>query len=625
MTRKFSCLIFTLLALVSYSFAQGSGYSNVASNQAPGNLVRVIPGAAVVVCGFPGTGGTPCTNLASTFTDPTLAVACGPTSQIVPPGSSSCQGTADSAGNFGFWAASGVYTYYFLDGITWQGPFTVTLGGAGGGGGGGLQDPGSNGLVKRVALNTTAVANISDILNLFTAPVNSGCYLRGDGQCQLPPGSGVSSSANSPGPIAAYFGAAPSTQVQQDPNCTTDFSGHLACAGLSATVVSATGTGANGPIFPNAGSGTTSALLAKIVSGQLVTPTTSDTAIPVFVVMPTVLNGATTVCAAGTTGNGCIATSGQVSARTDGTGSTANHFAVLSTTIAGRIADGGTALPAGPACVVGIWAQTVAANGTGSLNAIPFCYGSGTGVADPGGNGIMARTALNTSVARTITAGTGITVTNGNGVSGNPTAAVDSTVVATTTNPIVQTNKTIDAEGTGNVLSRPFYVEYTAGCNNAAANPGAFDLPTSAAATATCFGTTTTQGVLDFVDAATSTATGHLTLPQGWSGNMDVRIFWFANAASSNAVRWSVQTGCVADAQAVSTGPSYNSASAGNTAYTGTANQRKTTAFTAIDMTNCSAGETMYFQLARVGGDAGDTLTATAEVISVQFEGRATK
>jgi hypothetical protein len=52
-------------------------------------------------------------------------------------------------------------------------------------------------------------------------------------------------------------------------------------------------------------------------------------------------------------------------------------------------------------------------------------------------NGLIARTGTNTRAARTITAGTGAVVSNGNGVSGNPTIAVD---VGTTANKIVQLN-----------------------------------------------------------------------------------------------------------------------------------------------------------------------------------------
>jgi hypothetical protein len=53
--------------------------------------------------------------------------------------------------------------------------------------------------------------------------------------------------------------------------------------------------------------------------------------------------------------------------------------------------------------------------------------GSG-GLADPGSNGIVARTATGTTSARVLTAGPGITVINGDGGSGNPTISLNTAV-----------------------------------------------------------------------------------------------------------------------------------------------------------------------------------------------------
>lgn len=510
-----------------------------------------------------------------------------------------------------------------------SGAFAVGLNGSyncagtGSGPGGGLNDPGANGIIFRNALNITRPALFADLAALATGTPNSSFFLRGDGTWSAPAGSGVTSSATSPGPIGAYFGTAPSTQIKGDPNCLDDFLGHINCLGLSAGIISATGAGANGPIYANNGTtGTTAGLLAKIAAGAAINATTSDTAVPVALVLPTVTNGSTTICGPGTTGNVCLAYSGQAACTVDAAGATANHFVVASTSVAGTCHDAGTSLPSGPVCVAGTFAANIAGSGSGLINAAPACYGSGTGVGDPGVNGYMVRTALNTSVARSITAGTGISISNSDGTAGNTQVAVDATV-ATATSPTVFTQKTADAEASGNVFSRPFYEEFTAS-GGGAGGQGAFDPPTTGAATFSSFGSTTTQGAVDFLDAVTSTVVGHFTLPQGWTGNMDARVTWFANLSSSNSARISVATGCVADAQAISTGPSYNTASAANTAYTGTANQRKTTTLLAVPMTNCAAGETMYFQLSRIGADAGDTLAATVEVISIDFEGRYT-
>jgi hypothetical protein len=99
--------------------------------QGPGNIVKVIPNAPVVVCNYPAQGAGPCNNLAVTYGSPTASPTCPLNAQVTPPGTTTCSGTSDAQGNFGIFGQVGTYVYYFYFQGTWYGPYVLGLGGTG--------------------------------------------------------------------------------------------------------------------------------------------------------------------------------------------------------------------------------------------------------------------------------------------------------------------------------------------------------------------------------------------------------------------------------------------------------------------------------------------------------------
>lgn len=81
------------------------------------------------------------------------------------------------------------------------------------------------------------------------------------------------------------------------------------------------------------------------------------------------------------------------------------------------------------------------------INGVPLVIVPGGGLGDPGSNGVVIRTALNTTVARTLTVSAPITIANGTGVAGNPLIACATCGI--TTNPLSQFAATTSAQLAG--------------------------------------------------------------------------------------------------------------------------------------------------------------------------------
>lgn len=207
-----------------------------------------------------------------------------------------------------------------------------------------------------------------------------------------------------------------------------------------------------------------------------------------------------------------------------------------------------------------------------------------------------------------------------NASSGGSSILNKPTLVTTSTTDTF-TNKTIDAEGTGNSITIPVKVWLPA--VSCAGTTGAlmWDTLASNAPTATCSaGTTETtmmRGVADFPDSDGAYSMQQpILLPDDWTGAIDVKFLYRTTATSGNTI-WQAATSCRADAEVDDA--AFNTASVTSAdAAKGTTNQLNTASIAGVTATGCAAGELLHLKIFRDRTHASDTITGVVSLVGVE-------
>lgn len=186
------------------------------------------------------------------------------------------------------------------------------------------------------------------------------------------------------------------------------------------------------------------------------------------------------------------------------------------------------------------------------------------------------------------------------------------------------TNKTVDFEGTGNVITDVMTMQFDlASCVGAAAFIRWDDNATGVASpTAACNDTGTLQRPsADFSGSAQNEVERTFKLPLGWTGNIDVIVRYVTPAASPTGnVEWEISTVCRAVGE--SWDASFNAAQTITDAV-GFQNNLNDAAQTNITTTGCAAEEDMTIRLGRDG--VNDTNNDLAKALYMEVTLRRTK
>lgn len=228
-----------------------------------------------------------------------------------------------------------------------------------------------------------------------------------------------------------------------------------------------------------------------------------------------------------------------------------------------------------------------------------------------GQNALVANDLVTTAVAIVVYDGTDWELQN-------PNTTVN-VVTASSTNTF--TNKTYNAESTGNNLSEPIKAFFgAAGCNQTSPGPS-IDIGASNAPSPQCVGTTVTKGVLYFTRGNVAYINWHL--PPDWNSSASTDIeFGITSTDTTNThvVSFNVQTACNAVNGTATDDPTLNGAQAASVTIGasqisgGALNFSKT----GLTMTGCVAD--YDFEIAITRNNSGtDTATNTGSAAVLKF------
>jgi hypothetical protein len=195
----------------------------------------------------------------------------------------------------------------------------------------------------------------------------------------------------------------------------------------------------------------------------------------------------------------------------------------------------------------------------------------------------------------------------------------DAATIVTASSTTTLTNKTLNAESTGNNLSMPIKAFFAAaGCNNSTAGNG-FDIGVANAPTPSCSGTIVRKGVLQFARGNVAYISWHL--PPDWNSSAatDIELgFTTTDTTNAHVTSFNVQTGCNIVNGTATDDPALNASQALSvtTGASQVSGGELTGKLASMTMTGCVAD--YNFEIAITRNNSGtDTNTDTA--VAVKF------